>query len=69
VTGEKMAIVPISTSAIASADNALRGISKIPGGYRAQVRIGAALEMIKGLNVVSVLIRFDPPSALEYYHH
>ncbi|KAF9508220.1 hypothetical protein BS47DRAFT_1350676 [Hydnum rufescens UP504] len=45
-----MAVVPISTSAIASAESALRGISKIPGGYRAQVRIVAALEMIKGLN-------------------
>jgi len=43
----------MSTNAIASAENALTWISKVPGGDKAQVRIGVALEMIKGLNVAS----------------
>src|ERR1700676_3157277 len=56
-TGENPIARP--TGAIASAESALLWISKVPGGHRAQVRIGVALDMIKGVNVVSVLNRFD----------
>jgi len=49
--GENTTVAPISASAIASAENTLRWISKVPGSDRAQHRIGVILEMIKGLNV------------------
>ncbi|KAF9508218.1 hypothetical protein BS47DRAFT_244766 [Hydnum rufescens UP504] len=50
---DNTAAVPISTNAIASAESALRWISRVPGSETVQIRIGAALEMIKGLNVPS----------------
>ncbi|KAF9508213.1 hypothetical protein BS47DRAFT_244115 [Hydnum rufescens UP504] len=53
VPRENTIIGPISTGAIASAESALRWISKVPGGHTAQVRIGVALDTIKGLNVAS----------------
>ncbi|KAF9513215.1 hypothetical protein BS47DRAFT_1362560 [Hydnum rufescens UP504] len=48
--GKNMAVVPISASTIPSTENTLRWISNVPGGDRAQRRIGVILEMIKGLN-------------------
>ncbi|KAF9513078.1 hypothetical protein BS47DRAFT_1344594, partial [Hydnum rufescens UP504] len=53
VPRENAIVGPISASAIASAESVLRWISKVPGGHTAQVRIGVALDTIKGLNVES----------------
>ncbi|KAF9510682.1 hypothetical protein BS47DRAFT_50689 [Hydnum rufescens UP504] len=52
VMEEKTVVPPVSASAMASAERALRWISKVPGARRAEVKIGSALEMIKGLNVL-----------------
>ncbi|KAF9503726.1 hypothetical protein BS47DRAFT_776184 [Hydnum rufescens UP504] len=52
-TGEITIVGPISMNAIASAESALRWISKVPGGDKVQVRIGGALQVIGGLNVAS----------------
>ncbi|KAF9514806.1 hypothetical protein BS47DRAFT_1381836, partial [Hydnum rufescens UP504] len=50
---ENAVVGPISMNAIAAAEGALRWISKVPGGDKAQVRIGGALEAIKGLTMAS----------------
>ncbi|KAF9508222.1 hypothetical protein BS47DRAFT_245189 [Hydnum rufescens UP504] len=53
VRAENRIIQAVSTRAIASAESALRGISNVPGGERAQVRIGGALEAMKELNAIA----------------
>jgi hypothetical protein len=55
-TGENTIVGPILMSAIASTEGALRWISKVPGGDKVQVRIRGALQVIRGLNVVSLSI-------------
>ncbi|KAF9503728.1 hypothetical protein BS47DRAFT_1369324 [Hydnum rufescens UP504] len=50
---ENVVVGPISTNTIAAAEGALRWISKVPGGNKAQVRIRGALEAIKGLTMAS----------------
>ncbi|KAF9504756.1 hypothetical protein BS47DRAFT_1354781 [Hydnum rufescens UP504] len=65
-TGQSTVVGPISTNAIASAESALRWISKVPGSDNVQMRIRGALEVIKGVNVTG---RHDANTLrwLEYY--
>ncbi|KAF9509193.1 hypothetical protein BS47DRAFT_1349394 [Hydnum rufescens UP504] len=65
-TGQSTVVGPISTNAIASAESALRWISKVPGSDKVQMRIRGALEVIKEVNVTG---RHDANTLrwLEYY--